>query len=258
MIPHPAKRAKGGEDAYFVSKDATAIGVADGVGSWSFHGIDPGIYSKSLMETVKREWDEHQVHDLKQLIRKANEEARLITGSSTIVILCYEADRNRYRAANLGDSAFLIVRDGKAFFRSKEQLHSFNFPYQLGTGQQETADDAELIELEAKEGDIIVMATDGLWDNLSEEEILKIVADHYHTNSGHGEGDTLADKLALAAFSRASSSEEESPFMRHAFLCGFVAAPQGGKMDDITIVVAQLGNVVTSKQAEEIKVKQPS
>jgi len=155
----------------------------------------------------------------------------------------------------------MIIRDGKTSFRSKEQLHSFNFPYQLGTGQQETADDAELLEIEAKEGDVVVMATDGLWDNLAEEEILKIVADHYHSNSGHGEGgegDTLADKLALAAFSRASSSEEESPFMRHAFLSGFVAAPQGGKMDDITIVVGQVGNVVAKPTGDEIKVKQPS
>lgn len=30
MIPHPAKVAKGGEDAYFISEDMKAIGIADG------------------------------------------------------------------------------------------------------------------------------------------------------------------------------------------------------------------------------------
>ncbi len=30
-IPHPAKIAKGGEDAYFVSDDMKVIGVADGM-----------------------------------------------------------------------------------------------------------------------------------------------------------------------------------------------------------------------------------
>src|SRR5690242_14257336 len=30
MIPHPSKKAKGGEDALFVSNDQLAVGVADG------------------------------------------------------------------------------------------------------------------------------------------------------------------------------------------------------------------------------------
>jgi len=256
MIPHPAKRAKGGEDAYFVSKDATAMGVADGVGSWSFHGVDPGLYSKSLMESVKREWDERNVRDLRHLIRTAHEDAKSITGSSTIVLLCYEQAEGKYRAANLGDSGLMIIRDGKVWFRSKEQLHSFNFPFQIGTGQNETANDAELFELEAKEGDTVILATDGLWDNLTDEEILRHVCDYLHTNSGHAEGNTLADRLALHAFSRASSPDEVSPFMKHAFLSGFVAAPNGGKMDDITVVVAHIG--APARAADDIAAKEPT
>jgi hypothetical protein len=82
VIPHPAKKYKGGEDAFFISSDKRALGVADGiclqchiflrnfpkgvekflnliaividavtgVGSWSTQGIDPGIYSRSLMD----------------------------------------------------------------------------------------------------------------------------------------------------------------------------------------------------------------
>lgn len=34
-------------------------------------------------------------------------------------------------AANLGDSGFLVVRDGKLIFKSPSQQHGFNFPYQL-------------------------------------------------------------------------------------------------------------------------------
>jgi serine/threonine protein phosphatase PrpC len=34
MIPHPAKVAKGGEDAYFIDKYGRSFGIADGVGGW--------------------------------------------------------------------------------------------------------------------------------------------------------------------------------------------------------------------------------
>lgn len=34
-------------------------------------------------------------------------------------------------AANLGDSGFLVLRDGDVVFRSRPQQHSFNFPFQL-------------------------------------------------------------------------------------------------------------------------------
>lgn len=46
MIPHPEKKDKGGEDACMAREDMLA--VADGVGGWAEHGIDPGLYSKKL------------------------------------------------------------------------------------------------------------------------------------------------------------------------------------------------------------------
>lgn len=49
MIPHPAKEDRGGEDAYFIGDQGTAVGVADGVGGWAEVGVDPGLYSRELM-----------------------------------------------------------------------------------------------------------------------------------------------------------------------------------------------------------------
>jgi protein phosphatase PTC7 len=48
-LPHPAKAATGGEDAFFVT-DARggAAGVADGVSAWANEGIDAALYSRSL------------------------------------------------------------------------------------------------------------------------------------------------------------------------------------------------------------------
>lgn len=50
-LPHPQKRATGGEDAWFV-RDNT-VGVADGVGGWARKGIDSGEYSRTLMRAAR-------------------------------------------------------------------------------------------------------------------------------------------------------------------------------------------------------------
>lgn len=47
MIPHPDKKAKGGEDACYANEQVLA--VADGVGGWADVGVDPAIYSRQLI-----------------------------------------------------------------------------------------------------------------------------------------------------------------------------------------------------------------
>ena len=59
MIPHPAKKHRGGEDSYFVctgdlhgqglGQGLSVTGVADGVGGWANHGVDAGLYARELM-----------------------------------------------------------------------------------------------------------------------------------------------------------------------------------------------------------------
>lgn len=43
--------ATGGEDAYFISSAGHgAVGVSDGVSAWAEDGIDPGEYSRTLVQ----------------------------------------------------------------------------------------------------------------------------------------------------------------------------------------------------------------
>ena len=46
MIPHPDKKDKGGEDAFYA--DDRVLSVADGVGGWVEVGVDPANYSRKL------------------------------------------------------------------------------------------------------------------------------------------------------------------------------------------------------------------
>jgi len=56
--PHPEKVIKGGEDAYAISENKKFMVVADGVGGWNRHGIDPALYSRRLVYLMKRFYEE--------------------------------------------------------------------------------------------------------------------------------------------------------------------------------------------------------
>ena len=62
------------------------------------------------------------------------------------------------------------------------QQHSFNCPYQAGSRllhpNSDCANSADCYEIVLVEGDMIVMATDGIFDNLWDKELEKIVIKH--------------------------------------------------------------------------------
>lgn len=79
-----------------------------------------------------------------------------------------------------GDSGFLVIRKGSVVFRSPALQHFFDCPLQFAafpdyTNATDTSDDAGLYELSIEAGDVIVAGTDGLWDNVPQEEIVSVV-----------------------------------------------------------------------------------
>lgn len=42
-----------GDDAHFICAEKKTVGVADGVGGWSKHGIDAGEYARQLMSNAE-------------------------------------------------------------------------------------------------------------------------------------------------------------------------------------------------------------
>ena len=90
-------------------------------------------------------------------------------------------------SANLGDSGFLVftissraAESGHAGggeyevkFRTNQMEHEFGCPFQLGHHSGASRyEEADLASFTIKKGDIIVMGSDGLLDNLSESEML--------------------------------------------------------------------------------------
>lgn len=240
VIPHPEKVDKGGEDAFFIADDGLAVGIADGVGSWIERNIDPGLYSRMLMEKSKEAAvDTSPSEDAaRQILVKAHKQTHLMGSSTACVVML---DGSKLRAANLGDSGFMCLRKDQIQFVSPPQQHSFNFPYQLA-GPNCSGDnplEAEKFELDMKKGDVLILTTDGVSDNVWPQEAAAVVSTIMRRG---GPPNVAAAGLANFARFRSQDQGHMTPFACGAQQAGMTfggGRPYlGGKPDDITVVVA--------------------
>jgi len=229
-IPHPAKKHKGGEDAHFVSNDNSVIAIADGVGGWEALGVDSGLYSRSLMNFACNSANAG-IKNPSELLKIAHERCLDIQGSTTACII--SLIDNKLHAANLGDSGFLIIRNGTLVYKTKEQQHYFNCPFQIGSSRDMPEDAQRIIVEDLQSGDIIVAATDGVFDNLFTEVIIRIVNDCISLDPTE-----IAQRLAAAAHTVGCDHTAFTPFQDGAQKTGQLW--QGGKLDDITCIVAKV------------------
>jgi protein phosphatase PTC7 len=240
VLPHPDKVFKGGEDWFFVSSSCRAIGIADGVGGWAEVNIDPAVYARSLMKNASEEADAQlqgsSSLSAQAILEKAVEKT-LVMGSSTACVVAVNG--STLVASNLGDSGFLILRGGEIALKTAQQQHKFNFPYQCGApgagGDSPAA--ANRYKFDLLPGDLIVMGTDGLWDNCWPEEVQSVVKFCLDKDSATSAG-KLAQVISHYAQHRAGDPEFASPFAYSAYESGIGIS--GGKMDDITVVISRV------------------
>ncbi|DBA04229.1 TPA: hypothetical protein N0F65_009464 [Lagenidium giganteum] len=231
-----------------------------------------------------------------------------IVGSSTACVLSLDPNAGELHACNLGGSGFLIIRDKKSdlesarqrgtldgslsrrvrdresdltpagrrkgahvSYRSPQQLHYFNCPFQLGfvgadlrkditndldaapstpspTAMSEkplfeTPDNAVRLRVPVLEGDLIVLATDGLFDNIEEDTLLDIV-------NAQPEVEAMTRQLVQKAYELSLDRMRDSPFARLAKENDFMWG--GGMPDDITIIAARVMKRKTSVAGADI------
>lgn len=234
-LPHPDKEETGGEDAHFICVDEQAVGVADGVGGWADLGVDAGQYSRELMShsvTAIKEEPKGSI-DPARVLEKAHSSTKA-KGSSTACIIALTGEG--VHAINLGDSGFIVVRDGCTIFRSPVQQHDFNFTYQLESGNNgDLPSSGQVFTIPVAPGDVIIAGTDGLFDNLYNNEITAVVV---HAMRAGLAPQVTAQKIAALARQRAQDKDRQTPFSTAAQDAGF--RYYGGKLDDITVVVSYI------------------
>jgi protein phosphatase PTC7 len=135
--------------------------------------------------------------------------AENVIGSCTACVALFDNVRHQLHFSNLGDSGIIVLRhidsevagslkrdrvtprtertsDLRVAFVSQQQLFSFNHPYQIGwTGEDlggepnsfKSPRDSCTTSIHLRRGDIIVMATDGLFDNVDIDDIAKMGLD---------------------------------------------------------------------------------
>eukprot|EP01132_Coremiostelium_polycephalum_P002484 gene2484-3074_t len=207
------------EDSHFLSKDFTAVGVADGVGAWRSMGIDSGQYSRFLMSSIFNLSGSSPQLKPFELIEQAYLNSANIPGSSTICIL--KLIGTKIYSGLIGDSSYLIIRNNSIIHRSKEQTHKPNHPFQLGQGSSDTPSSGLYEEHQVLENDIIVIGTDGFFDNVFDEEVLGFIkkVDTIESFFNH---------LLEFAKQKSTDTNANTPI-------GFRNSQKGGKPDDITV-----------------------
>jgi protein phosphatase PTC7 len=288
-------RAKSGQDAFFFSQigttKATTFGVADGVGGWVESGLDPADFSHGLCEYMScaaRSWplgpNTTSLHprDLLQIAYdEVSEDDSIEGGGSTACLAVAEPDGN-VEVANLGDSGFMHLGGNAVRHFTQPQTHAFNTPYQLSKTPQrmlvqmavfggpttlsDLPKESSVTHHKVRHGDVLVFATDGVWDNLSPQDCLGIVsrqmvdlgawvendgaievgqdlAKLVHAGSAQKAGKTsLQAKVAVAIGKEAKATglntRRDGPFAKEVQKAYPGENWHGGKPDDIAVVIA--------------------
>ena len=291
-----------------------AFGVADGVGGWSESGIDSAHFSHGLCgylaKTAENTEDGLEAKlRVGPLLQKAYDavlsDLSIPGGGSTACIAIGQTDGNlevaKYDVSlitygsrvlinfSLGDSGFVQLRPNAVHYSSQPQTHAFNTPYQLSMvppkilarmrafGGQFLNDfprDASISNHKVKHGDVLIFATDGVWDNLNSTDVLKLVSrymvgfngwtaeenggltisKHLHSLTEEGgiateHESSLQSMIAVAITGEAKiasmNTKLDGPFAREVQKFYPRERFHGGKVDDICVVVA----VVVQDQA---------
>ncbi|KAI1828597.1 protein serine/threonine phosphatase 2C [Xylaria intraflava] len=289
--PKP-KRPASGQDAFFISRvgdsNAVALGVADGVGGWEESGVDPADFAHSFCDYMAFAAYEHkaegEAHPLtpRALMQRGYDDVckdRSIRAGGSTACVAIASEDGKLEVANLGDSGFVHLRLNAVHTYSESQTHAFNTPYQLSIvppsmlaraaafGGAQLCDyprDADVTQHSLKHGDIVVFASDGVWDNLFNQDILRIVSRlmkgvgawktgeggvrvvddlRHFTQSPESASrlvtlqSALATEITAAAKAASTNQRLDGPFAKEVHKYYPEENWHGGKIDDICVVV---------------------
>ena len=98
-----------------------------------------------------------------------------LPGACTAVVTVLNTPARLLRVASLGDSGLRVYRAGRLMYATPQQQHYFDCPYQMSDpGQTDRSDspaDALTADVAVSPGDIVLMGSDGVFDNVSDEEL---------------------------------------------------------------------------------------
>merc|ERR1712228_242421 len=264
------------------SSETTIIGVADGCAQWKedaaryaqqlmLSGIDY-LHSITLSDINKCKNLSHKVAEFAS--NSVNSSNALIGASTLCIVDISKYDNEneieykcKLNAYNLGDSGFSIYRydDVKrrqenecyeCIYKSLAQEQGFGIPYQLGShSTSNSISDGYCLEHFAlKSLDIVIVGSDGLWDNMFDNEISALICHsmnrYYKEWKQQQQEREESDEFSNFVHSKVANGDITHRIMKEAYLNSIDKKKQtpwsqtmtetvemvydGGKTDDIT------------------------
>lgn len=206
------------------------------------HEIGDELRSSDL-ENLSSYWS--TIDPVRVLSQAFNEVQYCGSATATICML----KENNLVCANLGDSGFKVIRFNNfgvpyIYFESKDLQHDFNTPFQLCkmptpkfveeklhqagfpryqaedmikkfktlTFCQDPPEASSVYDLRVEEGDLLIVGTDGLFDNLFSSELLSLVKELHNHGGNKVDPMLIAHVLAEKAYEKSVNQKEDSPF----------------------------------------------
>mmetsp|Transcript_45530 Transcript_45530/g.97617 ORF Transcript_45530/g.97617 Transcript_45530/m.97617 type:complete len:412 (+) Transcript_45530:272-1507(+) len=269
---HPVKVAKGKRDADVTCATTTVLGVADGVSQIEEYGIDPSLLPKELLRQCEKLATDQLYPDQRHcysgpinIVHEAYNRTAPILGSTTLVLALLD-NHTRIHGRQIPMIAVLCVGDCEMVilrrlsgdrgplcpvFQTEMQRIDGHLQTPLQLARVDARIDPyfsdaithEVIEhgsavhmISAYEGDIIVLGSDGVFDNLFIGEIADIVNQSIPPGAAHPIEETMLAYLAQRIVEACHKKSVPGP-------TGFLSeAPigVGGKIDDTSCVVAEV------------------
>lgn len=265
------RRAKllhqGSTDALFTNSNLQFFGLAGGSEDWVALGIDPVQYPQELLIKLQEELQKKGKNGkkpgyLEEILASAHKKVKTLGSSTFLLGNCQD---NQLFILNIGNSRCIVLRhqensDYCLVFRTKPQNHSIDSGYQLGTYNEKYGADRHIKDSELRNfvknnerlwylpqdscfssfqlefSDLIIAATDGLFNNLFDEEIIKIANKTLSFKSKSDFCQILADSLGAEANKLAWDCKRKSPYSK--LSKSFGKLRKGGITDDICVMVA--------------------
>lgn len=275
-------------DAQWISgpfAGAAIAGVCDGVGGWKKYNLDAGALSRALCSDMQYEFQAEEnsksLPDPQKLLQdsfyKLEKSGDKFAGGTTACIGIFDPTGPKMKVVNIGDSGFMVLRGGRILVNSdrdsvgmvpkqlsipplflvkdrQEVYEKYHVDLNLKTAKrpawmQTVPEDAVLYYVELQHGDVIIFGSDGLFDNLYPNSILKAVSNKLIELEGWSDASgefasadnvqgaaEIADMLVGKAYYHSLDPNYPSPFATRSFVEGHLFP--GGKPDDITAVVS--------------------
>lgn len=273
-MQHPKKRCSGMPNADVTEVLPTLLGLCDGFSGVHGYGNSPADLPRELLHNCRQrheDWRQRcsslhggDASDPATWLRRLAEDAYGATHAqgATTLLLAAMREGDRLVTASVGDCGLLVLRPLsfnplrlRFVFRSQRRQHSDGCPARVqrfrGVCESQAravlrAADVQTVAVKPR--DLVIMASDGLFDNLSDDDI-KAAIEQHHSHKGGRATPALGTAAAAAAAAQlaqpawAARLRESAAALVDLAIARVEAGPKGpgeagGNADDTTALVA--------------------